>query len=48
MKQYDKALITVLKFEEQGEDVIEIKGKELRDELSYKIISKTCLLSYLS
>lgn len=40
MKQYDKALITVLKFEEQGEDVIEIKGKELRDELSYKLSAK--------
>ncbi|KXT91732.1 hypothetical protein SORDD21_00654 [Streptococcus oralis] len=40
MKQYDKALITVLKFEEQGGDVIEIKGKELRDELSYKLSAK--------
>ena len=40
MKQYDKALITVLKFEEQGEDVIEIKGKELRDELSYRLSAK--------
>ena len=40
MKQYDKALITVLKFEEQGEDVIEIKGKEFRDELSYKLSAK--------
>ena len=40
MKQYDKALITVLKFEEQEEDVIEIKGKELRDELSYRLSAK--------
>ena len=40
MKQYDKALITVLKFEEQGEDVIEIKGKEFRDELSYRLSAK--------
>ena len=40
MKQYDRALITVLKFEEQGEDVIEIKGKELRDELSYRLSAK--------
>ena len=40
MKQYDKSLITVLKFEEQGEDVIEIKGKELRDELSYRLSAK--------
>ena len=40
MKQYDKALITVLKFEEQGGDVIEIKGKELRDELFYKLSAK--------
>ena len=40
MKQYDKALITVLQFEEQGEDVIEIKGKELRDELSYRLSAK--------
>ena len=40
MKRYDKALITVLKFEEQGEDVIEIKGKELRDELSYRLSAK--------
>ena len=40
MKQYNKSLITVLKFEEQGEDVIEIKGKELRDELSYRLSAK--------
>lgn len=40
MKQYDKSLITVLKFEEQEEDVIEIKGKELRDELSYRLSAK--------
>ena len=40
MKQYDKALITVLKFEGQEEDVIEIKGKELRDELSYRLAAK--------
>lgn len=40
MKQYDKALITVLKFEGQEEDVIEIKGKELRDELSYRLSAK--------
>ena len=40
MKKYDKALITVLQFEEQGEDVIEIKGKEFRDELSYKLSAK--------
>ena len=40
MKKYDKALITVLQFEEQGEDVIEIKGKELRDELSYRLSAK--------
>ena len=40
LKQYDKALITVLKFEEQGEDVIEIKGKEFRDELSYRLSAK--------
>lgn len=40
MKQYNKALITVLKFEGQEEDVIEIKGKELRDELSYRLSAK--------
>lgn len=40
MKEYEKSLMTVLEFEELEEDVIETKGKELQEQVSYRLSAK--------